>query len=310
MFMWKTKFYHEGEAGAAGGGAAPAGNAGAAAGGAGAAAPAGTAGDAGGAGAAPAGDWMSGFSEDHKQYVKAKGFKDGGSIIDSYRNSEKLITELKGAAGDRLIKVPEKPDDVNGWNEFFDKAGRPKTADGYEIKFDDKFGGENLAKWMKDQSHKLGLSKNQAEKFSKEFTDFSKSAIDNMEATAKTKAQEGVNLLKSEWGAALEKNSLLVERAASTLGLTEANLLALRDSMGGVEAMRFMHKLAIELGGEDKFLTGDKKSDGFGSALSPTEAQARIEHLKKDAEWAKKYLGGDITAKQEMEKLHRWAYGA
>lgn len=254
---------------------------------------------------AAAPDWTSGLNDDHKAYVTSKGFKDPTSVMDSYRNLEKLLSVPK----ERVLKLPEKADDP-AWGEVYDRLGRPKDANGYDIKLDDLAGGENMAKWMKENFHALGISKASAEKFAAKYVDLAKTEAANLEAKSKAEAAQGVETLKQEWGQALEKNSEMVEKAASVLGLTDENLKALRDSMGGVQAMKFMHKIAESLGGEDKFLSGEKGTSRFDGVLSPKAAVSRIAELRQDQTFTRKYIDGDVDAKQEMERLHRYAYGS
>src|SRR5690606_18358521 len=69
-------------------------------------------------------DWTSGFSDDLKGFVQNKGFKDPASVLDSYRNLEKLM----GTPKERLLRLPENMDDANAMGEIYTRLGRPQTA--------------------------------------------------------------------------------------------------------------------------------------------------------------------------------------
>ena len=54
----------------------------------------------------------------------------------------------------------------------------------------------------------------------------------------------------------------------------------------------------------------DRIEGGADTGFSPTveAARARIESLKADSAWTKRYLGGDEAAKAEFQRLMRAAY--
>ena len=56
--------------------------------------------------------------------------------------------------------------------------------------------------------------------------------------------------------------------------------------------------------GEDRIEGG--ADSGFGPSVEA--ARARIEGLKADPAWTKRYLGGDEAAKAELQRLMRAAY--
>ncbi len=59
--------------------------------------------------------------------------------------------------------------------------------------------------------------------------------------------------------------------------------------------------------GEDRYVGG--ASTGENMPLSREGALARIEALKKDTDWVKKYQAGSVTAKEEWHGLHLIAHG-
>src|SRR4051812_7514574 len=75
----------------------------------------------GGAPAAPA-DWTAGLNEATRGFVENRGFKDPQTLADSYVNLEKLM----GVPKDRLLQVPEKDDDAEGWGKVYNRLGRPE----------------------------------------------------------------------------------------------------------------------------------------------------------------------------------------
>jgi hypothetical protein len=115
--------------------------------------------------------------------------------------------------------------------------------------------------------------------------------------------------LRSEWGHAHDQNVSVGKSAATALGIDEATIDKMESVMGYSGVMKFFHNIGSKIG-EDSFVGGDKGggSAGFKGALSPHAAQERLTALRGDPEYVKKYLAGNVEAKQEMENLHRWAF--
>lgn len=98
--------------------------------------------------------------ESVKEVVTRKGYKGIEDLATAYSNAEKKL----GVPADRLLTLPDKEDDVEGWNKIYTKLGRPESPDKYEIKID---AGEvklddNLMSSFRKFSHQLGLSGKQA----------------------------------------------------------------------------------------------------------------------------------------------------
>ncbi len=253
--------------------------------------------------AAPApSDWTTGLNDDTRGYVQNKGFKDPGAVLDSYRNLEKLM----GLPAENVLKLPVKDDDVDGWNKVHAKLGRPEKADEYQIAMPEKGGDPAFAKWAKEQFHGLGLSKKQGETLAAKWTEFMGGQVQAQTADLAAKGQAAESGLKKEWGAAYEQNMAMVERAANTLGMDDKVLHAFRDSMGGAEAAKFIHGLSQKLG-EGKFVSGEG-NQGFGGALTPSQAQQQLQSLRSDPDFVRRYTAGGSKEKAEMDRLHQFAY--
>lgn len=69
--------------------------------------------------------------------------------------------------------------------------------------------------------------------------------------------------------------------------------------------MTMLHDIGSRLG-EDKLVTGTADT-GFG-VMTPAQAQGKIAQLRGDADFVRRYTSGDVKAREEMERLHRFAY--
>jgi len=246
-------------------------------------------------------DWTTHLNEELRGYVQNKGFKDPSAVVDSYRNLEKL----RGVPQERLLTLPEK-DDAPEWNGIYERLGKPKSADEYAFELPEAAKDPGFEKWAKDTFHANGISKKAAENIMKQYGEYFNNQMTSTIEGDKAKLASEVSSLKKEWGAAYEQNSRIADRAAEVFGMNEPTLLALKESMGPAAAMKFLHTIGSKLG-EGNFVTGDNKGGGFG-VLTPSAARDRITALKADSDFSSRYLKGDLGARQEMEKLHSYAY--
>lgn len=248
-------------------------------------------------------DWRSSLNEELKGYVELKGFKDPVSVVDSYRNIEKLL----GAPKERLVKLPEKDDDVAGWNEVHERLGRPKDAKEYKIDVPQGYGDEKFSEWARGKFHELGLSKKQADKLAEGWNKYVSDKMTASQTEYTTKVEQETADLKRKWGAAYDQNIEVAKRGYAAFGLKPEQIDALEKVMGFAGVMEFAHNLGIKTG-EGEFVRNNGGNSGFGT-LTPSAAQARIDQLRGDATWVAKFASGDADAIAEMNKLSKWAFG-
>ena len=244
--------------------------------------------------------WTEGMADDLKGYVELKQFKDPASLVDSYRNLEKLT----GAPKERLLKLPEK-EDAPEWGEIYGRLGRPAKPEEYKLPLPQGADPE-FAKQASSWFHEAGISQKQAEKITAKWNEF----VGNTQATQQAAGHEAMAAqdkeLQKEWGAAYAKNNMIVDNVAKKFNIDDATLKQLGASMGYQKAMKFLHSLGEGLG-EANFITGSGNQN-FGGQMTPTAAMARISELRGDTAFVAKYAAGDASAKAEMERLHKMAY--
>lgn len=256
-----------------------------------------TAGDASSATAATAGaaptEWTSGLAPDALGYVQNKGWRNPADAIESYRGLEKL----RGVPQERLLALPEKADDP-AWSDIYGKLGRPATPAEYKLPVpegaDAKFVGAAA-----ETMHKLGLTRTQAVALAE---------WNNAQAGEYAKAQEAAlnaqrtadaDALRSTWGGAHDQNIQVAKNAAAQFGVKAEQVDALEKVLGFKGTMEFFHNIGAKIG-EAEFVGG---SDGGNGKLTPQQAQAEINALKGDSDWAKRYMNGGAEEKKQMERL-------
>lgn len=259
--------------------------------------------NAGGDGGIKVTPWTDSLSPELQEYVTTKGFKDPTTVLESYRNLEKL----RGVPQDRLLKLPDSPD-APEWKDVYSKLGTPATPNDYGLE-PSEGGDENFLNWAKETFHGLNLTKDQAHKLVEKFNEYAvqKTQTSQTDYSENVKTQEME--LKKEWGSAYHQNIAQAQAAARAFDVPGEAIDALEKSIGFDGTMKFLSNIGKKLG-EAAFHGGNQRQ-GFGEAgeiLSPSQAQAKITALKQDPTFVQKYLAGETAAKERLSRLHKMAY--
>jgi hypothetical protein len=192
-------------------------------------------------------------------------------------------------------------------NDVYSKLGKPATPEGYGLKAEEG-ADPGFTDWAKNTFHKLNLTSEQGQNIVKEFGAFQAAQSAAEKEAHTTAVQQQTTNLKKEWGAAFQQNLNRAQAAFRRFGIPDKAVDSLEKSIGFDGVMKLMHKLGTSIG-EHGYVGGDQnQSFGEGEILTPEQAKARIDSLKKDQEFTKKYLGGDVKAKAQMTRLHQMAY--
>lgn len=286
------------DAGAGGGGTGDGGGAGGA-GGLGT----GGAGTGGTGGAAP---WYSSLPAELQTEASIRTVPDVTTLARNYINAQKLV------GADKVV-LPPKNATPQQLNEFFDRIGRPKTADSYTLPSDFKMADglkieEPVMKAIKEQFHTLGLTDKQGNELLKYYmagvnTDYTKV----MEAQ-KTAAVEATQKLQTEWGANYEANLDIAKAVVRKFG-GEAFLDEItRSGIGNnTELIKLLHNAG-------KMMLEDNPLEHGKSLLltNSTQAVEEIGKLKMDKEFQTAFGKSDAPGHKEAVakwmELHRIAY--
>ena len=246
-------------------------------------------------------DWTTGLAPEVASYVQNKGWKAPTDLLTSYQQLEKHM----GTPAEKLLRLPDfdkaEKTELDG---FYNKLGRPADPKQYEIPVPQGAPAE-FSDAARAKFHELGLTSKQAKalaEWNNEYT--GQLQAKQKETYAQTVASENESL-KKEWGQAYEQELGKAKNAAKALGIKPEQIDALEGSLGFANLMKMMSNIGARIG-EDKFVSGDSAS--VNGMLTPGGAQARIKQLQGDKEWTAKYLGGNIQARAEMERLMQMAY--
>ena len=244
---------------------------------------------------APDLSWMDALSDEEKAFAGNKAWKTPQHILESYRNLEKHL----GAKG-RAIPAE---DDAEGWNKFYNELGRPEKAEDYKFDLPEEYNPEAV-KFYQEAAHKAGMTKKQADAFLMDYMDFENRLREEHAKQLDIKVLAAQQELKQEWGVKYDENLNLALRGAKTLGLEQAEILALESAMGQTKFAKVFQQIGQALCAEDVTPTQTQSGSGGFGVRTPAQAQARIDELLSNPEYSKAYLNGDPHKMREMSALY------
>lgn len=246
----------------------------------------------------PTASWTDSLAPELKGFVESRQFKDPASVVDAYRNLEKL----RGVPKERLLTLPEK-EDAPEWNDIYSRLGKPADPSEYGIKADGE--SKDFAEWAQKTFFDANMTKKQATVFAQKWDEYFKGQATAIEEKQQQQLAAQETALKKEWGAAFEQNTMAAKKAAVAFGLDGEKVDALEKALGFDGVMKLLHQIGSKVG-ESDFVSG-KSTGGFG-VLTPAAAQQKIKELRSDQDFVRRYTAGDAGAREEMAKLHKWAY--
>ena len=242
--------------------------------------------------------WPTNLSNEDKLVLEKKGFKDVPSLIDSYRNLEKLM----GGGTEDLIKMPRDRNNADEMRAFYEKLGMPKEGKEYG-EFAE--GDAEINGWYQKIFHQMGLTQDQAKYFAKEYQSQVKNSAEHFQKESEAKFAQAKVKLEQEWGAAYQQNVALAQKTAQQLGVDATQVEALQGVLG-VESTAKLFTNIGKASSEAQFVgTGESGQ----TRLSPGAAQARINELIADKGFQERLRSGDIASNHEWDTLNAMAAG-
>lgn len=254
------------------------------------------------------GAWYDTFKNpDVKEWVKAydKAYPDTEAMATKAWNLEKFVGADKAGRGVVIPKPDAKPEE---WRAFYAKLGVPEKPEGYTIP--KEFEKDPMVAKFREHAHKSGYPP----MIFDSALGFVASEIKTMNETAakefeQRSAKEFEDTMKS-WGRDSDAKQEAGRRAAAMFIPHENKeqlqevLTRMEGALGTAFTLNFWAKIG-ESFTEHGFVGGDAGDSG---AMTPAGARLRINELKADKEWVKKYSSGDVEAKELWDKLHKIAY--
>lgn len=258
--------------------------------------------------------WFDGLDAELLGHFDNKGWKkdDPKALITEVGKAWKGLEKHFGAPADRILRLPDKPDDAAGWAAVHERLGTPKDAKEYDfanVKFADGTDlDQGFTDTMRGALHKAGVAKDAAPEIVKAVVKFMESAdaSENSERTARLQADRAA--LEREWGPNHEFNRLTAMQGAKrAIGTDEAAqkvVSAMEEAIGYKATMEFWRRIGAGTT-EDTFVDVSKG----GSPTTRNGAVARKAELESDPDWVKRYIGGGAKERQEMASLLEQIHG-
>lgn len=243
-------------------------------------------------------EWTSGLNDELKGYVQSKGFKDPASVLESYRNYEKL----QGVPQERLLKLPENMNTPEG-RAILEKLGAPKEAKDYSITIPKEHGDEGLAEWMRGVAFENGFTAKQVEGLVSKWNERAAGTIKEQTDAHTTAIAAAQVEIKAKWGAAYEQNKNLLDQVAATLQWDNNQLAAFGAHVGYAKAADMLVSLA-KATGEHAFIGGQPPAN---TVMTPAQAQAEIKTLIYDKDFQARMGRKDADARKKWDSLNQMA---
>ena len=246
--------------------------------------------------------WSQNIPAEYKDGGYWNNFKDKplGDVLKSYGEAQKYM----GAS----IRVPDKPDDAEGWNKVWSKLGRPDSPDKYEVKLPAipgfEWSPDNLNE-MKAVAHANGVTGKALNAFIDWYGSSLGKKLAAANATDQAKVAGTTSKLKGEWGVNYDPNLELAKRACrhyfgeGSEGIVDA---AFAD---GENFVRGLVKLGHTMN-EHGFAPSGGTTQFKG--LTKADAQAKITTILMDPKHPYHQGGQNNPAVREMADLFAVAH--
>jgi hypothetical protein len=248
-------------------------------------------------------DWKShGISDEDIGYIQTKAYQGPADVLKALRGAEKLI-------GLDKIPMPRDDADTEGWNRVFTRLGRPESADKYDLgKLPDNADKEYIGAMLKSM-HAAGASQKVVSAAFKAQMDFQAARDATALKAREVRDTEQFAQLRTEWGNGYDTQVEHARRAIREQGIGKETLNQIESALGPGAMIKIFAGFGSKFA-EDTGVAG--QGDGDPGRMTPQMALHRIEQLKADKEWVRKYTQGNPSeralALKEMQQLQDAAF--
>ena len=228
-----------------------------------------------------------------------QSFDSVDKLAKSYVHARKMI----GADPNQMLQLPKEGDE-EGWNQVYNRLGRPEKADGYDFDLGDGEQSPDVADF-KNVAHQLGLTNDQAKTMLGIYNQISENDLAEEQEQFEQMNVEYLQNIQKEWGDDFNKNSELARRAFQNFASEELMDVMKETGLSNhPEVLKTFARIGQVLS-EDNILPGTRGAIG---GMSPVHAEETIASRMADPEFRTAYLDGASphheAAVREMERLH------
>lgn len=203
---------------------------------------------------------MDEFFKDYPQYANNPNFTKYRTVKDFASGYEALVTKLGTA-----VNIPNQYSSQEQIDEFYNKLGRPASADKYEFKDNLPEGfeiDEKLDSDYRTLAYEIGLSSSQAQKLREFYNSAVEAAYLGNQKEVQTRLAEAheknVNEIKDMWGADYKaKTKIAMNTARAVLSQETLDYLDATGLGNNAKLVRDFYELSKRLSGDNKVLGGE-----------------------------------------------------
>jgi hypothetical protein len=226
----------------------------------------------GGAGGSPAEglpQWLSGIEGLDSEYsgdTSLKAIQDIPSLVKSYVHAQRKM------GADKTV-IPNQNSTNEEWMQFYGKLGLPTEFDKYDIQMgEESIVKEDFFNAFKQEAYDNKMLPDQAQKMFDFFSNRTKNAVDEQQASQQEESANRLNGLKEEWGDAFDQNVFKAKAAVNEFGGEDLKAYLNESGLGNDPNLI---KAFAKIG--DSFL----KEDNFSEAGKPAYAMSPSEAMEK-----------------------------
>lgn len=247
--------------------------------------------------------WYSDIAQDDSTagYIQAKGWKDAGDILESYRNLEKF----RGVSEDKLLKLPDEqtPESMRG---IYEQLGAAKSVDEYQVTMPDNMEvDEGLLGQAREFAFESGMSTSQFQQLVDIYNQSIISGANNITEEYNTNREIQENQLKQDWGSQYQESLFLAEQAMREVGVSDEQRAVLEAGLGVDGTAKLFNKVGSSL---QEVNVDSKASSDFG--MTPEKARYEMDTIlsrastdRSVAEQFQKATGPEYDRYKQLMKL-------
>lgn len=248
--------------------------------------------------------WTTGLDADLIGHAQTHGWDKlaADKAAQAALTAHREINKFTGVPVDRLVKLPAAGAQPAEWDSVYQRLGAPKEAKDYDfapVKFKDGTALDQTAvDAIRAAAAKVHATKEGAQEIARSFIAITEAQEAAEAITSQAQALTERTALEASWGANSAAFKVVAERTASALGVDPAKFDP--NKPGYADTMKLFYTIGTKVG-EDSFIRKLPGEGGAIGALSKEQATARINDLKTDPDWQKRYFDKGEGSPEDLE---------
>ena len=250
-------------------------------------------------------NWKEALPDELRSEPMLERFNDVPALAKALVSAQRMV-------GADKIAIPAA-NDREAWGTVYDRLGRPRSADGYDLERPATVPGDfavdgGMVERFRTEAHRLGLSADQATGLYRWFLSSESERLADVTNQIDDLRNQNEGELKETWGGRYDEKAALAIDAARML-LAEDDLQRL--AANGYTSDPVVMRLLAAVG--ERVVEGRVDGEGTQSmGRSPAEARSEIERLHTNQEFIKVYQDRVHPDHQDavarMSRLYEQAY--